>query len=287
MFLKTINEEQMKEILKEEKTDMCELKSKVLLLKEWLQQQTHLPQYMTESELQFFVWNCKFSLEKAKQKLDSYFTMRSLIPEFFSHRDPCTEQMLLHKDTIYFFPLPKLTKAGYRVMYIKFAPSCSNDYDNLTSAKFTANLTDYLIKNESLSKGLYIIVEGKSLTLGLLKQLHPSVLRKFLPYLYEVLPMRIKGTFVFNSPPIYNYFRVLIYPLLSKKMQQRIHPLTGDHTELYKYIDKEILPKEYGGEEASIDELRDEHELRYYLWSCKFSMEKPNKNWMYILQLEI
>ncbi|XP_075216087.1 retinol-binding protein pinta-like isoform X3 [Lycorma delicatula] len=220
MFLKTINEEQMKEILKEEKTDMCELKSKVLLLKEWLQQQTHLPQYMTESELQFFVWNCKFSLEKAKQKLDSYFTMRSLIPEFFSHRDPCTEQMLLHKDTIYFFPLPKLTKAGYRVMYIKFAPSCSNDYDNLTSAKFTANLTDYLIKNESLSKGLYIIVEGKSLTLGLLKQLHPSVLRKFLPYLY-------------------------------------IHPLTGDHTELYKYIDKEILPKEYGGEEASIDELRD------------------------------
>lgn len=34
-----------------------------------------------------FLRGCKFSLEKCKQKLDMYFTMRAMCPEFFSNRD--------------------------------------------------------------------------------------------------------------------------------------------------------------------------------------------------------
>jgi hypothetical protein len=34
-----------------------------------------------------FLRGCKFSLEKAKRKLDMYFTMRAAVPEFFSNRD--------------------------------------------------------------------------------------------------------------------------------------------------------------------------------------------------------
>lgn len=35
-----------------------------------------------------FLRGCKFSLERAKAKLDSYYTMRTLLPEFFTNRDP-------------------------------------------------------------------------------------------------------------------------------------------------------------------------------------------------------
>lgn len=31
---------------------------------------------------------CKFSLEKTKEKLDQYWTMKSAIPDFFADRDP-------------------------------------------------------------------------------------------------------------------------------------------------------------------------------------------------------
>lgn len=34
-----------------------------------------------------FLRGCKFSLEKCKRKLDMYFTMRGLVPEFFANRD--------------------------------------------------------------------------------------------------------------------------------------------------------------------------------------------------------
>lgn len=37
--------------------------------------------------LMTFLRGCKFSLEKCKKKLDMYFTMRTVVPEFFSNRD--------------------------------------------------------------------------------------------------------------------------------------------------------------------------------------------------------
>lgn len=40
-----------------------------------------------------FLRGCKFSLEKTKQKLDMYFTMRTAVPEFFANRDVTNQQL--------------------------------------------------------------------------------------------------------------------------------------------------------------------------------------------------
>ncbi|KAL6428178.1 hypothetical protein ACFW04_008494 [Cataglyphis niger] len=57
------------------------------MIKEWLAKQPHLPQFDDDQRLMSFLRGSKFSLEKCKQKLDIYFTMRAVIPEFFSNRD--------------------------------------------------------------------------------------------------------------------------------------------------------------------------------------------------------
>jgi len=40
-----------------------------------------------DQSLMTFLRGCKFSLEKCKRKLDMYFTMRAMVPEFFNNRD--------------------------------------------------------------------------------------------------------------------------------------------------------------------------------------------------------
>ncbi|XP_075216089.1 uncharacterized protein LOC142321688 isoform X2 [Lycorma delicatula] len=218
MYLETMTEERIINTLKENGMTAVELKSIILILKEWLQQQHHLPQYMSEQELQYFLWGSKCSLEKSKQKLDAYFTMRYLIPEFFSNRDPCTEKMVLHRRTVHLFPLPRLTADGYRVFYSGLHPSASN-FCHLTHCRSLVNLTDYCVSNDSITNGTYIIIDGKNITFKLLKQFPTSQFLKASSYV-------------------------------------TIHQFT-DHTELYKFIDKKILPQEFGGEEASIEELND------------------------------
>lgn len=35
-----------------------------------------------------FLRGCKFSLERSKEKLDMFYTLRSIVPEFYGNRDP-------------------------------------------------------------------------------------------------------------------------------------------------------------------------------------------------------
>ncbi|XP_075216092.1 alpha-tocopherol transfer protein-like [Lycorma delicatula] len=255
MYLKTMTEEQIQNTLKEYGMSAAELKSMVLILKEWLKQQHHLPQYMSEQALQFYLWSSKRSLERVKQKLDAYFTMRSLLPHVFSNRDPCTEEMVLYRKTSYLFPFPRLTKDGFRVIYFKFNSS-DKDFCFLTHCISAINMTDYCITNDYLTNGTYLLIDGKNFTLNFMQKFNITELQKLISCVTEILPSRLKGIFYFNNSSTFKYVTAIFFPFISKKIRERVH-LLNDYEELYKLIGKEVLPKEYGGEEASIDELND------------------------------
>jgi hypothetical protein len=36
---------------------------------------------------------CKFSLERAKTKMDMFYTLRTVLPEFFMRRDPMMPEL--------------------------------------------------------------------------------------------------------------------------------------------------------------------------------------------------
>lgn len=62
-------------------------KADIDTLREWYNQQPHLPK-ITDKELALFLHSNYYDLESSKRTIDSYFTMRTHIPEFFSDRDP-------------------------------------------------------------------------------------------------------------------------------------------------------------------------------------------------------
>lgn len=62
-------------------------------LKEWIKQSPHLRVRTDDQFLVTFLRGCKFSLEKAKQKFDLYYTVRSFMPEVMMNRDPLDERL--------------------------------------------------------------------------------------------------------------------------------------------------------------------------------------------------
>lgn len=46
-----------------------------------------------EQRLKFYVYSAKFNLEKAKRRLDLHYTLRNLIPEVYSTRDPLADSV--------------------------------------------------------------------------------------------------------------------------------------------------------------------------------------------------
>lgn len=55
-------------------------------LKDWIGKQPHLKARTDDQFLVAFLRGCKYSLEKAKTKLDSFYTMRGAIPELYNNR---------------------------------------------------------------------------------------------------------------------------------------------------------------------------------------------------------
>lgn len=72
----------------------------VAAIKKWLTTQPHLPRDMDDARLRTFLRGCKFSLEKVKKKLDMYYTMRNMCPEFFTNRDVSSPELKFILDRV-------------------------------------------------------------------------------------------------------------------------------------------------------------------------------------------
>lgn len=62
------------------------LKLNVDTILEWLKRQPHLPE-LTEFEVAVFLQVSDYSIEAAKTRLDSFYTIRTLLPGCFGSRD--------------------------------------------------------------------------------------------------------------------------------------------------------------------------------------------------------
>ena len=62
-------------------------------IKSWLSKQDYINARTDDQFLIAFLRGCKYSLERAKEKIDTYYTVRTAIPEFFLQRDPTSTKL--------------------------------------------------------------------------------------------------------------------------------------------------------------------------------------------------
>jgi hypothetical protein len=65
----------------------------VFALREWIEKTPHLRARTDDQFLVTFLRATKYSLEKAKKKIDCFYTLRTHIPELMLDRDPYDEKI--------------------------------------------------------------------------------------------------------------------------------------------------------------------------------------------------
>lgn len=68
--------------------DPSKISEMVQMLRDWIAKTPHLKARTDDQFLVTFLRGCKYSVEKTKQKIDMYYTLRTHIPEWFGDRDP-------------------------------------------------------------------------------------------------------------------------------------------------------------------------------------------------------
>ncbi|XP_071449955.1 alpha-tocopherol transfer protein-like [Hetaerina americana] len=228
-------------------------------LREWLPKQPHLPP-ITNEQLSTFLHACYNSLERTKKTIDQYYTIRAAVPELFSGYNPMKPEIQKVFDTVNFVRVPEATpKGGYRVYFASLANYDPQLYDFDNSLKAFLMITDVNLTVESKLPGYVLVLDAKGLTLAHIPKINIPLVKKFLVYVQEAMPIRLKQIHVINAQPIVDKIYAMLKPFLKGEIMDMIQFHKPGHMEtLHEYVAQEILPKDLGGNSKSVEILHGE-----------------------------
>ncbi|XP_066254922.1 retinol-binding protein pinta-like [Euwallacea similis] len=254
-----------KQIEKELNKTQADINNDIKIVKEWLKTQPHLPEIPEDRVIESFILFNKFSIERTKQKLDMYYTIRATIPEFFN-KHPCSPEMVQHAKVSLIVPLPILANDQRRIVYSKFSEDFSPEafnQENYLAQHF--NNMELMIRGE-LFLGIHYICDCAGFKLGHVSKITPMGLKKTAVGMEKVFSSRVTSIYLINFHSYMETPLKFLKSVLPEKIRNRLH-LCSDSTELFKAFPKKILPQDIGGEEKSVLTLAE-------LWQQEFQNNK-------------
>ncbi|XP_076289828.1 uncharacterized protein LOC143213657 [Lasioglossum baleicum] len=229
----------------------------IQVLREWLKKQPHLPK-VSDAELALFYHSNYYRMEPTKATIDTYYTVRSHVPEFFSNMDPlgCKE---LRKafNTVTIQVLDMRTPEGYAILYGTLIDTEPSHYVYNDGMKFLSMVVDLWLCKEGTMPGHIILFDMKNVVLGHAARLNPMGLKKYLYYLQEALPVRLKGFHFMNITAVMDVILNMMKPFMKKELLDMLHTHTNLDT-LAKFLPVEALPNEAGGKAGPVMKLHEE-----------------------------
>lgn len=230
--------------------------SDIEILREWLKKQPHLPQ-ISNTELALFLHSNYYRLEPTKATIDTYYTVRTHVPEFFSNRDPLGSKNLRQAlNVVIQTPLKLTSKEGHKIVFCKLMDCDPSHYVYNDCMKYFLMTVDLWLATEGTGPGHIILVDMEGVTFGHAGRLSPMGLKKFLYYLQDGLPVRLKGLHFMNTSAVMDVILNMMKPFMKKELLEVLHVHPTKET-LLKFLPIEALPNELGG---SAGKLKDLHE---------------------------
>ncbi|XP_013133477.1 PREDICTED: uncharacterized protein LOC106099464 [Papilio polytes] len=226
-------------------------------IKEWLSKQNHLRARSDDQWLLAFLRGCKFSLERTKEKIDKYYSIRNIAPDCFriKYSDSAFNEIL---ETGSYLVLPRVDHdAAPRVIIIR-PGSYDPDKFTITDIISVADVIHKILLMEddnTVIAGSRIIFDLNSVKLGHYLQMTLTTMKKMVTLAQDAIPVRVKGIHYLNTPPGFESILNALKSLLNEKHRKRLFVHNKNYDEMYKSIPKDILPFEYNGESENIEDI--------------------------------
>lgn len=265
-LLQGSKEDVYKKIQEELGKSKDDINADIKIIQEWCKTQPHLPEIPKTDLVQAMLLINKFSIERTKQRLDMYYTIRRTLPEFFDQH-PCSPEMIQQARVTIVVPLPKRLPDQRRVLYSKFSEDCGPEMFN--QERFLAhsyNILEVLMRDD-VYIGCHYIFDCAAVKMGHLTKINPIVFKKSSVVMEKVFSNRVASIHLINFHPFIESTLNLIKPFFAEKIRSRIF-IHKDTEGLFNIFPKELLPKDVGGDEMSAAELTE-------LWIKKMEEHKP------------
>ncbi|XP_067633176.1 uncharacterized protein [Eurosta solidaginis] len=220
-------------------------------LREWAEKQPHLCARTDDQFLIAFLRGSKFSLEKAKQKLENFYILRAAMPEMFRNRNliEAKYEAIIKSGAAAILPEP--ASEGCPLVALLRPSEFNMEQHTITDVlKVGSMMVDILMQENDrvFIAGYTFIIDLGNIPKAVLVNFEPEFIRKLTILINKAAPSRMKGFHFINVLPIFEKLFGMVKSVISAKLKERFYVHGNNFEELYKHIPKHVLPKEYGGD---------------------------------------
>ncbi|XP_075164995.1 clavesin-2-like [Haematobia irritans] len=276
--IKVLDEELQKIANKELGEVLTRIPEDLAILRQWLQKQSHLKARQDDQFLIQFLRGCKYSLERAKEKIELYYTLKTKYPKMMNTIDVREKRFRDIHRLGCFQVLPNLFyENGLRIAILRFNFQ-PNKYNIEDISKIIIAWLELLMITDPYAciKGLVYVVDFGLATAKHYLQLTPSYCEQIVSFVEKSMPLRIKSIYFINNSTAVQAFLKILIPLLSQKLRKRLHILGSNMKDLYKHIPRQYLPIDYGGLLPSMTQLAEDFEKT---WDDNHEYFQDNANY--------
>ncbi|XP_069699159.1 alpha-tocopherol transfer protein-like [Periplaneta americana] len=232
------------------------MKESVGALKKWLAMEPHLPQEsgsLHEARLERWLIRCKNNMERTKQSIDLYYTLKSLSPDLMCDWNPRSKWYQDAVQTTCFFPMPELTPEGDRVIMIKYLTKDAFNFVPEDVSKVGLMTTEIRMCEEYCFSDI-IVLDMENYTIGHACKMTFTTVKKVEVCLMKGFSTRLKALHIINAPSYAEVFIGTLKAALSSKLTSRINVYGKDLTNFTKQVPQMSLPDDLGGTGGSLQE---------------------------------
>ncbi|XP_039291521.1 uncharacterized protein LOC120353065 [Nilaparvata lugens] len=198
----------------------------------------------------------KNSMSKAKNVIDTYFSLRTIHPTLFQGRDPSLPAMKRSFEDVHIVILPGLTKEGNRVILMRINNPDPDDYDLEAHMKRSLMLMEIYLRDGVDFTGLQVVHDFKNFKLGHLTHFNLQLL-KMMSTGMKGYQFRLPKTIMMNAPSHIDTLMTVCRPFINAKVMARVK-IIKDQLKLAEELPPEMVPVEYGGTAPSVEELNNQ-----------------------------
>ncbi|XP_055946300.1 retinaldehyde-binding protein 1-like [Argiope bruennichi] len=223
---------QLRELIKKEKNFQCRMDDEFLL------------QYLRAR---------KFNVKKAFDRLQTFYQMVSKsFSDVFLHMDEESAKKAIR--TGFMSHLPYRDKDGAAIVGFKMSNWNTEELDAFSVMNCCGIVIQSAIDYPATQVcGVQLLIDCKGTSVQHMTCLTPRLLYLVSKGLRGAMAIRFKGVHLINASAIFRYLWAIINVFLTEKLRKRIHFHDNNLENLHKYIPKEILPTEYGGDCPNFD----------------------------------
>ncbi|KAG8301471.1 hypothetical protein J6590_053544 [Homalodisca vitripennis] len=221
----------------------------------WMKKQAHLPS-ITNLDVVMFLQACQWDLTQTKETIESYYTYRTSLVDFFSSRDPISKEIQEIAKVINVTILPKSDPEGNRILWGSLVDPDPNHYNFATAVKYFTMTSEVFQLEHGTVPGFIVVYDVKNLSFSHLLKTPLTQVSKYTHYAQEAASFPVKGIHYLNTNAVLDKLVAFTKPFLRSNILDVLQ-LHSNLETFFKSVPREIVPKDYGGDEPTLKEMND------------------------------